>query len=73
MVDEKRWLTEYDTAEGAAHVGPIIRADCQAFAQAIAHTLLLGPTGQPLRVVGELLEQTDVDSDAVTSLVRRVV
>lgn len=66
----KSWMTEYD-AEDGGYCGPIIRADSRDFAEAIAREMLLGPAGQTLRVVGEIVAQIAVDDHTTRSTVRR--
>lgn len=60
---DKFWLTEYDGADGI-FAGPIIVMDTHAAAQAVMQTCLLGPGGERLRLVGELVQRIHVSNEA---------
>ena len=60
---ERRWITEYDGADGV-YAGPLLIADCVDFAVMLARDCVRAPDGQPLRVLGELVESIRVgDAD----------
>ena len=54
-VPAKQFLTEFTGTDGEVYAGPIILADCLDGADAVMSTSLQGPSGQPLRLVGELV------------------
>lgn len=54
-MDQRRFVTEFDGDDGSRYAGPIVLADCLPAAQAIVRTCLLGPTGQRITVLGELI------------------
>lgn len=55
----RRYLTEFRGDDGVRYAGLIILADCHEAAQAIRQACLLGPSGQPLTLLGELAWQDD--------------
>lgn len=69
---QKRYLTQFAGEDGCRYAGPIVQADCLDAARAIVQTCLLGPTGQSLTVLGELVYQETEDLADTRSHVRRV-
>ena len=58
-----RYLTEYNNASDghAVYSGPQIVADCIDAAVAIVESCVKGPSGETLRVIGELVETINED------------
>jgi len=57
---DKFWITDFDCDDGT-YAGPIVIADCRDLAEALIQTCILGPNGERLHLVGELVEQHPVD------------
>jgi hypothetical protein len=58
----KSFITEYDNAadDGAPYAGPTLLADCFEAAELLLNRVL-GPNGERLRVLGELMERLPAD------------
>lgn len=50
----RRFLTEYVAEDGSRWAGPLILADSEEMAEAL-NVCLLGPTGQRLTILGEVI------------------
>lgn len=58
----RRYMTSFVCAiDGENYAGPLILADCPETAEAIRQTSLLGPNGETLVILGELVQQFPVD------------
>lgn len=68
---ERRWLTEFTGIDGERYAGPIILADGQPCAEAYL-SVLQGPNGQALRLLGELVQQFPQADGDTQSHIRRV-
>ncbi len=66
----KRFFTEYVAEDGSRWAGPLILADCEEMAQAL-NVCLLGPTGQRLTILGELVVTMPTGVDEAQFLGRR--
>lgn len=68
MLAVRKWMTQY-THGDEDYVGPIILADCIESAQAVM-SVLLGPGGETLYLVGEVADQhVSVDGECTSSFV----
>ena len=67
----KRFLTEFtNRLDGQRYAGPQILSDCVEAAEAMRQTSLLGPNGEPLRVMGELIQQMPAEDGGVYDYIR---